>query len=115
MVKSLLHSSHLSIVCKCSGVARRRKVGGGAQTFSPKSEKQNKKKKKGHSGVKAQDKVLWIGEGLYSNVLFIKQVGYVQSVLQWYERGGGLGVLPQKIFTELGKNQAIPGISRHVE
>ena len=42
-----------------SGVARRRKVGGGgAQTFSQKSEKwkakkKKKKKKKGHSGVKA--------------------------------------------------------------
>ena len=41
-----------------SGVARRRKVGGGAQTFFPKSEK------KGHNGVKAHDRLLRIGECL---------------------------------------------------
>ena len=46
-----------------SGVARGRQVGGGAQTFFKKSEKQKKKKqnktkqnKKGHSCVKAQER-----------------------------------------------------------
>ena len=38
---------------------------GGAQTFFPKSEKQKKKKKKkSHSGVKAHNRVLWIGKRL---------------------------------------------------
>ena len=41
---------------KYSGVARRRKVGGGAQTLFKKSEK-------GHRDVKALDGVLWVGEG----------------------------------------------------
>ena len=58
------------------------KSGGGHKLFSQKlkSEKQKKKKKKkGHS-----DRVLWIGEGLYSNALFIKLLGYVQSVFKLY-------------------------------
>ena len=52
-----------------SGVARRRKVGGGHKLFSKKSAKE-KKKKKGHSGLKVLDRVLWIGGGLYSNAPF---------------------------------------------
>ena len=40
-------------------------MGGGAQTFFQKSEKQKKKEKekKGHSGVEAHDRVLRIGGG----------------------------------------------------
>ena len=34
---------------------------------------------------------------------FIKLLGYVLSVIKWYYKGGP-GVLPQKFFTELGKN-----------
>ena len=88
------------------------KSGGGGTNFFP--EKWKAKKKKGHSGVKALDRVLWIGGGLYSNALFIKLLGYVQPVLKLYLEGG-LGVLPQKIFTELGTRLAILDISRHVE
>ena len=36
--------------------------------------------------------------------------GYVQSVFKLYQRGGGLGGLPHKIFTELGTEL---GNSRH--
>ena len=35
--------------------------------------------------------------------LVIYLLGFVQSVLKLFYKGG-LGVLPQKIFTELGKN-----------
>ena len=56
---------HLCFCFMCtkstSGVARRRKVGGGGtQTFFQKTKKKKKKPKqtKGHSGVKAQDRVL---------------------------------------------------------
>ena len=60
------------IILHISGVARRRKVGGGAQTFSRKREKQ---KKKSHGGVKVQGDLL-------------KMIGnywdYVQSVLKMY-------------------------------
>ena len=63
-IKQLI-SSHSSIpsILFPSGVARRRKVGGHT-LFSRISEKQKKKKKKGHSGVKAQVRVFCIGEDL---------------------------------------------------
>ena len=50
---------HVDIFSACwrfSGVARRRKVGGGTIFFS-----KTVKSKKGRRGVKAQDKVLWMG------------------------------------------------------
>ena len=51
---------NMTLTNRNSGVARRRKVGG--TNFFPK--KQKKQKKKVHSGVKAHDRVLWIGECL---------------------------------------------------
>ena len=41
------------------------------------------------------------GRGLYSNALFLKVLGCVQSVLKLYEKGG-LGILPENFFTEFG-------------
>ena len=50
---------HLSFCFMCtkstSGVARRRKVGGGAHKLFP---EKKTKQTKGHSGVKAQDRLL---------------------------------------------------------
>ena len=46
--------------------------------------KKKKKKKKGPSDVKAQYRVLRIGECIQSNALFIKLLGYVKSVLKLY-------------------------------
>ena len=72
-----------------SGVARRRKVGG--HKLFPRKVKSKKKKKKGHSGVTAQDRVLWMGGGggaynlmHFLSFFFIKLLGYVQSVLKLY-------------------------------
>ena len=45
-----------------SGVARRRKVGGGTNFF-PEKLKAKKKKKKKKKKKEAHDRVLWIGEG----------------------------------------------------
>ena len=95
---------HLSCCFMCtkstSGVARRRKVcGGGHTNFFP--EKKNKKKTKqthGHSGVKAQDRVLRL---IIINIMHFKK--YCVIMFNFYISikvvlKGGSGVLPQKIL-----------------
>ena len=78
--------------------------GGGTNFFKWKAKNwKKKKKKKGHCGVKAQDRQDRAIVAYNLMHFLIKLLGYVHSVLKLYQKGG-LGVLPQKIFTELGKN-----------
>ena len=87
--------------------------GGGHKLFFQKSEKQKKKKKKkkGHSGVKAQDRGgAIVDRGRAYNLMhFLLTIGLCSICIKIVLKGG-LGVLPQKIFTKLGTKL---GCSRH--
>ena len=68
-----------------SGVARRRKVGGGAHIFLTKSEKRKAKKKKNKKQKTSQRrKGARYDIVAYNLIFFIKLLGYVQSVLKLY-------------------------------
>ena len=91
-----------------SGVTRRRKAGGGQKHFSLKV----KSKKTIAAALKRCE---W---GLYSHIVkyFFNLLCYIEFLLKLHWQGG-LGLHPQKNFTEIGtklQNWAILGTFRHV-